>query len=124
MLEFTLKNRKSPFIPTYPKPAVVPINNNVHQVNGGGSWGEVMRRDKLIKKLALDSNLSVGQVVLPIHADDETKYGECVLIGIAKTYTEYGKDMDWPKNDNPMILTLTTSTGETIFATTNYVKAK
>lgn len=123
MLEFTLKNRKSPFIPAFPKPHV-PVHNNQQQSNGGSSWAEVLRRDKIIKELAKACGFTVGQVVVPVHIDDDKQYGDCIVIGVAHTYTQYGKDVNWPKNDNPMILTLTTQIGETIFATTNFVKAK
>jgi hypothetical protein len=123
VLEFTLKNRKSPYIPAFPKTTPV-VYNNQQASNGGSSWSEVLRRDKIIKELANSCGFILGQMVIPVHIDDDKKYGNCVVIGIARTYTEYGKDVNWPKNDNPMILTLTTENGETIFATTNFVKAK
>ena len=123
MLNFTLKDRKSPYVPAFPV-TTTPVYNNQQQSNGGSSWAEVMRRDKLIKELAKKCGFFIGQIVVPASDQDDPLYGDCTVMGIAKTYTEYGKDVEWPKNDNPMILTLNTEHGEVIFATTNFVKAK
>jgi hypothetical protein len=124
MLEFTLKNRREPYFPVPKVPTIPPPYNYQQQSTGGSSWAEVLRRDKIIKKLAKDCGFTPGQVVVPVHVDDVDKHGDCTVVGIAHTYTQYGKDVEWPQNDNPMILTLKTKDNGVLFATVNYVKAK
>jgi len=81
-----------------------------------------MRRDRVIKDLVKTFKHAVGAKVEPHNADDFKKWGLCTIMGICSEYIHLEKDFKWPKNDNPMIITASSDTGEIFYATTNYFK--
>ncbi len=90
------------------------VNTTVYQ--------EVMRRDKVVKDLVKDFKHVVGSRVEPKNDADVTKWGTCTVIGICSEYIHLEKDHKWPKNDNPMIITASSESGEIFYATTNFFK--
>jgi len=120
MIKLVLKDRK-PFVPiTYtppPSPWKAPAQPSVSNIT---VYNETRRRDNIIKKLVEDCGFVEGQVVL-----SAVKEEEHVINKICKCYAHMGADVDWPTNDNPMIMTITKVKDKTIsFCTTNYLKAK
>lgn len=83
---------------------------------------EVQRRDKIIKELVKEFPYKVGDYIIPQKEEDQKKWGKCTVLAICSEYIHLSKDDKWPKNDNPLIVTVSAETGEIFFATTNYFK--
>jgi len=86
---------------------------------------EWARRQAILEKLALECPYIVGDVVRPSNAMDFEKDGFYTITHIAETYSDWkgptGKDSNWPKNDNPMIVTAQrVKDGYVSIATVNY----
>ena len=91
-----------------------------HPVSNITVYNETRRRDNIIKKLVEDCKFTEGQIVL-----SAVKEEEFIINKICKCYAHMGSDVDWPVNDNPMIMTITSVKNKTVsFCTTNYLKAK
>jgi hypothetical protein len=83
---------------------------------------EVLRKDKVIKDLVKDFKHVVGSVVYPKTEEGFKRWGKCQVLGICSEYIHLEKDFKWPKDDNPMIITASSETGEIFYATTNFFK--
>lgn len=79
-------------------------------------------RDSIVYKLSQSAPYKVGDWVIPIHKEDEEKYGKMEVLHICTSYADLGKDYEWPKNNNPMIVTCKDAQNHHIFCTVNYVK--
>lgn len=106
--------------PVYQTPAPF-VNNYAPSVNTA-IFLEAQRRDKLMKDLVRSFNHVVGDTVVPKNEADAKTWGKCTIMGICSEYIHLEKDFKWPKNDNPMIITCSSETGEIFYATTNYFK--
>ena len=124
MLKIELKDRRVPVPYTYTPPAPwknpnVPVTT-APSVTNIELFNEARRRDNIVKTLVNEFKMTEGQVVLSSVSDKEY-----IINKICRTYAHMGKEADWPKNDNPMIVTITsTEDGSISFCTTNYLKAK
>jgi hypothetical protein len=66
---------------------------------------ESQRRDAIVKGLALKflTTFKIGQTVMFI---GQPSVGKIIVTHICKRYSDLGKNSTWPKNDNPMIVSL------------------
>lgn len=87
---------------------------------------EEKRRQDIIRKLVLESPLYVGMRVKPGRQSTFAANGYAIVLGIARTYTEWlgttkHEDAKWPKNDNPMLVHVKyEDNGNVVDATMNY----
>lgn len=65
---------------------------------------EYMRRDKIVQELYATVRLKAGDTAFPLPVAGYTKYGAVIIIGVCKTYKDFGEDGHW-NDDNPMIIT-------------------
>jgi len=120
MIKVVLANRRTPS-PAYVPPAYrAPVATTQQPVSNITLYNETRRRDNIIKALVDECKFSEGQIVL-----SAVKGEEYVINKICKCYAHMGADAEWPANDNPMIVTITSMKDKTVsFCTTNYLKAK
>lgn len=102
---------------TYP-----PFNNSYTPTVNGKIYADIQRKNKIIQDLVKEFKYKVGDRVEPREERDKEKWGECTIISVVSQYIHLEKDFKWPANDNPMIVTACTDTGEIFYATTNYFK--
>ena len=83
---------------------------------------EYMRRDKIVQELYATVKLKAGDTAYPIPASGYAKYGAVMVIGVCKTYKDFGTDGHW-NDDNPMIITFSPikKRDEHIFCTADYL---
>lgn len=67
---------------------------------------EFVRRDNIVRAMFRDCQWRPGDTGFPINKKDYEKSGVFVVIGVMTTYRDTSYDHDWPKNDNPMIVTI------------------
>lgn len=120
MIVTTIFNRKKPPAPFTPTVYTPTPGYNHNQANNFVVYQEVLRRDKIIKDLVKEFKHKPGDELVPKHQDDVDKWGKCTMISIVNDYIHMEKDHKWPKNDNPLILTVSAESGELFYATTNY----
>jgi len=119
MLKVVLKDRRPvvahiPYTPPTTAWKAPPAVSNIAVYN------ETRRRDNIIKALVAECKFTEGQVVL-----SAVKEEEFLINKICGCYAHMGSDVDWPTNDNPMIVTITKVNDKSVsFCTTNYLKAK
>lgn len=120
MIKVVLKDRK-PVVPfTYTPPPWKGPATIVHPVSNITVYNETVRRENIIKKLVSECGFTEGQIVL-----SDVKEEEYIINKICRCYAHLGSNVDWPANDNPMLLTITSVKNTSVsFCTTNYVKAK
>lgn len=124
MIKLILKDRRIPAPYTYQPPSTW-VNPNIPKpttpsVTNIELYNETRRRENIIKALLAEFKLVEGQVVLSAVGDREY-----IINKICRTYAHMKSDVDWPKNDNPMIVTITSTKDNSVcFCTTNYLKAK
>lgn len=121
MIKVVLKDRRSiaPF--TYPPLPWKAPTGAPQPVSNIAVFKETARRENIIKKLVSECGFTEGQVVLSDVKEEE----EYVINKICRCYAHLGSNVDWPVNDNPMLLTITSVKNTSVsFCTTNYVKAK
>lgn len=124
MIEQTFPNKKEylseisklPWIPHQPA--------NVQQLADAKSItiDEYMRRDKIVQELYGTVSLRAGDTAYPVSATGYAKYGAVIVIGICKSYKDFGEDGHW-NDDNPMIITFAPikKRDEHIFCTADYL---
>ena len=83
---------------------------------------EAQRRQQIITALVKNFNYKEGQEAWPATEAHVSKWGKCTIIGICSQYIHLEKDIKWPANDNPMIVTASSHDGEIFNATTNFFK--
>jgi len=120
MIVTTITNRKTPtptttYTPTVYQPTTPAANLAI--------FNEVTRRDKIVKELFKGFKHVKGDKVNPSNAEDVEKFGKCTIISVVDSYIQLEKDFKWPANDNPMIVTASSTDGEIFYATTNYFEA-
>ena len=119
MLSITITNRKQPFVYT-PPVFNAPV---VHTTTTPPTiFTEVMRRERVMAEILASFKHKVGDEIEPANQQDFEKYGKCTIMGICDQYIHLGRDFKWPKNDNPMLVTASSESGEIFYATTNYFK--
>jgi hypothetical protein len=87
---------------------------------------EYVRRDKIVQKLATECPYQTGDTAYPSFKKDYMLYGAVLIVGVTRSYKDFSHDHDWPKNDNPMIVTFAplNDRKQHIFCTTNYLVKK
>lgn len=125
MITINITPRKKPPAP-YTPPAVQYTNPpyNHTYANNVAMYNEIMRRDKIVKELFNKFQYKAGDEIVPKNEDAQKKWGKCKVMGVVSEYVHLEKDYKWPKNDNPMIVTVAAESGEMFYATTNYFKEK
>jgi len=124
MIKLELKDRRIPVPYVYTPPAPwknpnVPATTSP-TVTNIELYNEARRRENIIKGLLADFKLVEGQIVQAAISGQEF-----IINKICRTYAHMGANVDWPKNDNPMIVTITSTKDQSVcFCTTNYLKAK
>jgi len=113
MITLTISNKKQHTV-------VTPVVTTVVDNPSTGIFAEAVRREKIVKELAEGFKFKQGDKVLPKDPAAFAQWGECTVMAVCSDYIHLGKDHVWPKNDNPMIVTASSSVGEIFFATTNY----
>ena len=106
-------------LPWYPS-----IPPNVQQLAEakGITVPEYLRRDKIVQELYATVKLKAGDTAFPVNASGYAKYGASIVIGVCKTYKDFGTDGVW-NDDNPMIITFSPlkKREEHIFCTADYL---
>jgi len=116
VIKLVLADRRVP--PAIPAPVVWKAPQQA--VSNIAVYNESRRRDNIIKKLVEECGFTEGQVVVSAIKGDEY-----IINKICKCYAHFGSDVDWPANDNPMIITATSVKDKVLsFCTTNYLKVK
>ena len=107
-----------------PAPWVPPVSHLPHSGSSFANelYKEIKRKDDIIKALVKDFKHKVGDTVEPAKEEALAEWGKCKIMNICSEYIHLGKDFEWPKNDNPMIITASSEAGEIFYATTNYFK--
>lgn len=84
----------------------------------GISDDEFKRRCGIVKEAWQKCTLIKDDTVYPVNAQDYQHYGAMRVIGVASNYRNM-LETEWPKNDNPFIVCLTSIAGQahTTFAT-------
>ena len=119
MIKLVLKDRR-PVVAHIPYTPPVSAWKAPPTVSNITIYNETRRRDNIIKALVTECGFTEGQVVL-----SAVKGDEFIVNKICRSYAHMGSDVDWPANDNPMILTITSVKDKVLsFCTTNYLKAK
>ncbi len=67
---------------------------------------EFIRRDNLVRKMFIECPYRPGDTGFPINKKDYEKYGVFIVTGILVSYRDTAYDHEWPKNDNPMVVTI------------------
>lgn len=82
---------------------------------------EFKRRCALVLEAWKKCPLLKDDVVYPVNAQDYQHYGAMRVVGVASDYRNM-LETEWPKNDNPFILCLTSIAGQayTTFATAGW----
>ena len=117
MLVTKITNRKQPPVPVVYSPPVSTISPQPAAL-----FNEIRRRENIIAALVKDFKHKVGDYLEPGNQQDFDKWGKCTVLVICDQYIHLGRDFEWPKNDNPMLITASSESGEIFFATTNYFK--
>lgn len=120
MIKLVLEDRRKPVVYTPPTPWKAPSTVVQPSVTNIAVYNEARRRDNIIKELLKDFKLVEGQIV-----EAAVTGQEFILNKICRSYSHMGADVDWPANDNPMIVTITSTKDQSVcFCTTNYLKTK
>jgi hypothetical protein len=101
--------------------------DSYHATKRGVSLQEFKRRDAIVRELAAECKVKVGDTCFPIKAADYELYGAFIVSSLATSYMDMGANETWPdKGDNPLILSIRPlkTRGSVMFCTTNWVVAK
>lgn len=87
---------------------------------------EFVRRDNIVRAMFRDCKWRPGDTGFPINKKDYEKYGVFVVIGVMTTYRDTSYEHEWPKSDNPMIVTIKSLKDQTqvLFCTPEWVVKK
>ena len=116
----TISNRKKPVSYTYVPP---PSGNHVAATNAVNLsiYNEAKRRSAIVQKLAEECTYKEGDLVSTIKPSDS----DARVLRICREYIHMGKDEEWPKSDNPFLVTAQYVNSNTIFnCTINYLQKK
>lgn len=107
----------------YNPSAIIAIKAKGHDIN----VNEWYRRDAIIRELYKNCPYAIGDVCIPVDPKGIVKYGEVKVQEIMKSYMEVQKGDEWPKNDNPFVVTAVPLNKEThgtsiFLCTTNYLQ--
>lgn len=107
---------KLPWLPT--KPANIQQLADAKKI----TVDEYMRRDKIVQELYATVKLKAGDTAYPVPISGYTKYGAVIVVGVCKTYKDFGEDGHW-NDDNPMIITFSPlkQRDQHIFCTADYL---
>lgn len=67
---------------------------------------EFIRRDNIIREMWRICQWRNGDTGFPINKKDYEKYGVFIVTGVMSTYRDTAYGHEWPKSDNPMIVTI------------------
>ena len=67
---------------------------------------EFVRRDNAVRAMFRECSWRPGDTGFPINKKDYEKYGPFLVTGVMTTYRDTAYDHEWPKSDNPMIVTI------------------
>lgn len=82
---------------------------------------EIVRRDDIVRNLWIKCKFNESEVVMPKTVGDRDKYGARLTIkGIYRSYHDFPLHDEWPKDDVPYIITLSTDDGA-ILCTSDFI---
>ena len=83
---------------------------------------EKLRRDKIIKDMYSKCKWKPGDFVMPHSEPERHRFGrKCRVSAVARNLIEFGEN-DWPKNDQPMIVSVhIEDTNKNFFCTPEYL---
>ena len=119
MIVIKISDRIKPVPITYTAP---PFQNPPLVCANKKLWEEIQRKDKIVRELAKEFKYKPGDQIYPKNEADQKSYGTCTVMSVVDQYIYLEKDFKWPANDNPMIVTAASETGEMFYATTNFFK--
>lgn len=84
---------------------------------------EYVRRDKIIRNEWNACPFKIGDTVYPKSQKDYIDYGPVEITAMLQSYKDTSIEDEWPKNDNPFILTIKPLKGDQslVFCTANWV---
>lgn len=98
-----------------------PVNNVVQNM-----LDEAKRRDTIVRRLYASFPLNPGDTATASNATIAATIGEkLIVVAVAKSYSELGKDSSWPEGDNPLMVHVKSydKKGD-FFVSTNAVKKR
>lgn len=125
MIDIKIESKKPPKV-WYPTTVGSPVKTEEPPVTSmvASIKTEALRRDAIVKHLALACPYKPGDTVIPVTSEGIQELGTHVMVTkVCSSYTHMGKDEKWPANDNPMIVHVWSKDKESeFFCTVNYVK--
>ena len=90
------------------------------------SPSEYIRREDIVKELYNSAPYKTGDTAYPNKPKDFKLYGACRIMGICSAYMHMDKDEEWPKTDNPLLVTFSplSDPQKVMFCTVNYLTDK
>ena len=84
---------------------------------------EYRRRDDVIRELTNSIKLQIGDTAYPHDEKGLAKYGQCIVVGISRSYKEFLPTEEWRKGDNPYVMSFKPSSEKNsiIMCTANYL---
>lgn len=64
---------------------------------------EWIARDKAVRKAYRESHFHVGEKVYPAQYEEYETYGSVTIVGVCRTYDDYGEDRQWSSDTAPLI---------------------
>ena len=104
-----------------PTPKTETVNNVVLSISQ-----EATRRDNIVKKKYHEFPLNPGDTAEPMNEHLEKTLGKrLIVVAIAKSYADLGKNDKWPEDDNPLMVHVKSYDKKADFyVTTNAIKRK
>jgi hypothetical protein len=88
------------------------------------TYEEFKRRDEIVQELFRMCPYIKGDRVVPKDAEKRRKYGIMTIQGMCRSLFDLEHDdIAWPPNDNPMIVTCSTESGEMTCTTNFFIRA-
>jgi hypothetical protein len=130
MLETTYPSKRSNILlkSTVIQPVISHALPSICYTNSG-KFGisplEYNRRNELVKKLYMECKYNKGDICVPTNKTiPDNQYGVITVQGVCSTLEEVGVNYEWPKSDNPLIVsfTCTANPKNVTLCTTNYLE--
>ena len=130
MITQSFKSKRAPSFPSY-MPAKETSDNkpwySPQEIAAAAARkitpAEYIRRDNIVKELATACPLQTGDTAYPHDKKGYHLYGACIVVGICRSYKDFSLDEEWPKNDNPFIVSFSSLNNrkDIFLCTSNYL---
>lgn len=110
-------------VTTYTPPAWNSARDVALAKSRGISVQEFVRRDAIVKECAKTVEVDLYGHAFPKSKKEYDALGEVIVTGICQTYADFSRNEEWPKNDNPMIVSFyaVKDRSKSFFCTANYL---